>query len=94
VKGFMSEVGEFALFLELDHVRVMMAQPTYLLAMKCMAMRIGQEFRDEDDVRYLLRLLDIRSYDQAILAITKYYPIDEFPKKTLYALTDLLPAPH
>ncbi len=94
VKGFMSEVGDFALFLELDHLRVMMAQPTYLLAMKCMAMRIGEEFRDEDDVRYLLRLLDIRSYDQAILAITEYYPIDEFPQKTLYALTDLLPAPH
>lgn len=44
-------------------------------------------------VRYLLRLLDLRSYDQAIATITKYYPIDEFPQKTLYALTDLLPKP-
>jgi hypothetical protein len=93
VKAFMSERGDFALFLELDHLRVMLAQPTYLLAMKCMAMRIGEEFHDQDDVRYLLRLLDVRSYDQAISIITKYYPLDEFPQKTLYALTDLLPMP-
>lgn len=93
VKGFMSELGDFALFLELDHLRVMLAQPSYLLAMKCMAMRIGEEFHDQDDIRYLLRLLDIRSYAQAIDIITKYYPLDKFPQKTLHALTDLLPAP-
>lgn len=61
VKGFMSAQGDFAPFLELDHLRVMVAQPEYLLAMKCLSMRIGAEFHDEDDIRYLLRQLDIRS---------------------------------
>src|SRR5208282_494643 len=75
VKGFMSAHGDFAPFLEMDHLRVMVAQPAYLLAMKCLAMRIGAEFHDEEDVRYLLRLLDIRSYDQAVGIITKYYPL-------------------
>jgi hypothetical protein len=69
----------------------MVAQPKYLLAMKCLAMRIGAEFHDLDDVRFLLRLLDIRSYDQAVAAITKYYPLSRFPQKTLYALEELLP---
>ena len=64
-RDFSSERGEFAPFLELDHLRVMVAQPEYLLAMKCLAMRIGAEFHDEDDVRYLLRHLDIRTYEQA-----------------------------
>jgi hypothetical protein len=91
VKGFMSPEGDFAPFVELDHLSVMLAQPAYLLAMKCMAMRIGEEFHDQDDVRYLLRLLEVRSYDQAIGIITKYYPLEKFPRKTLYALTDLLP---
>lgn len=91
VKGFLSERGEFAPFLELDHLRVMVAQPEYLLAMKCLAMRIGAEFHDEDDVRYLLRHLDIRTYEQAVAAITRYYPLDRFPQKTLYALAELLP---
>src|SRR5271170_6958623 len=93
VKGFMSAQGDFAPFLELDHLRVMVAQPAYLLAMKCLSMRIGAEFHDEDDVRYLLRHLDIRSYEMALNVINKYYPLKRFPQKTLYALAELLPKP-
>src|SRR5215469_16602748 len=32
VKGYLSANGDFAPFLELDHLRVMVAQPEYLLA--------------------------------------------------------------
>ena len=92
VKGYLSDQMDFAPFLELDHLRVMVAQPSYLLAMKCLAMRIGAEFHDEADVRFLLRLLDIRSYEQALAIITKYYPRERFPQKTLYALEELLSA--
>jgi len=91
VKAYLSAQGEFAPFLELDHLRVMVAQPEYLLAMKCLAMRIGAEFHDEDDIRYLLRHLDIRSYEKAVAVITKFYPKERFPQKTLHALAELLP---
>jgi hypothetical protein len=91
VKGFLSEHGEFSAFLELDHLRIMVAQPQYLLAMKCLALRIGAESHDEDDIRYLLRHLDIRSYEQAVATIARFYPLDRFPQKTLYALGELLP---
>ena len=91
VKGFLSERGAFNPFLELSHLRVMVAQPEYLLAMKCLAMRIGAEFHDEDDIRYLLRHLDITTYEQAVAVIARFYPIDRFPQKTLYALAELLP---
>lgn len=91
VKGYLSPVGDFAPFLELDHLTVMVASPEYLLAMKSLAMRIGAEFHDEEDVRFLLRLLDIRTYDGAVAVITRYYPIEQFPQKTLYALEELLP---
>lgn len=90
VKGYLSERPDLAPFLELDHLKVMVAQPRYLLAMKCLAMWIGAEFHDLDDVRFLLRLLDIRAYDRAIAIIAKYYPLDSFPQKTLYALQELL----
>ena len=93
VKGFMSPRGDFAAFLELDHLRIMMARPEYLLAMKCLAMRIGAEFHDEDDIRYLLRLLEVRNYEKAVTIITKYYPLERFPQKTLCALAELLPKP-
>lgn len=91
VKRYLSKNGDFAAFLELDHLRVMVAQPKYLLAMKCLAMRIGLEFHDLDDVRFLLRLLDVHSYDQAVAAITQYSPLSRFPQKTLYALEELRP---
>ena len=91
VKGFLSERGEFSPFLELDHLRVMVAQPEYLLAMKCLSLRIGAEFHDEDDVRYLLRHLAIDSYEKAVAVITRFYPLERFPQKTLYALGELLP---
>lgn len=92
VKGFMSAQGEFAPFLELPNLKILIAQPEYLLAMKCLSFRIGAEFHDEDDVRYLLRHLDIRSHEQALGVIGRYYPSDRFPQKTLYALSELLPA--
>ncbi len=91
VKGFLSERGEFSPFLELGHLRVMVAQAEYLLAMKCLSLRIGAEFHDEDDVRYLLRHLDIRAYEKAVAVITRFYPLERFPQKTLYALAELLP---
>jgi hypothetical protein len=90
VKGYLSPEGDFAPFLELDHLKIMLAQAPYMLAMKCLSMRIGEEFHDEEDVRYLLRHLDIDSYEQALSVITKYFPVERIPQKTLYALGELL----
>jgi hypothetical protein len=89
VKGWLSERGTFDPFLELDHLHVMVARPDYMLAMKCLAMRIGAEFHDLDDVRYLLRHLDIDSYQAALDVIGRYYPRERFPQKSLYALQGL-----
>ncbi len=91
VKGFLSERGEFDLYLEKPHLRVMVAQPAYLLAMKCLAMRIGREFHDIDDVRFLLRLQDLRTVTSVLEVIGLYYPPERIPQRTLYALEDLLP---
>jgi hypothetical protein len=38
----------------------------------------------------LLRHLDIRNYEKAVAVITKYYPLERFPQKALYALAELL----
>ena len=93
VKGFLGDKGEFDRFIEMDHLRVMVAQPAYLLAMKCLSMRIGAEFHDEEDVRFLLRYLNIETYDQALELITHYYPLERFPQKTLYALEEISERP-
>ena len=90
VKGYLSEKGGFCSYLALSHLKVFVAKSEYLLAMKCLAMRIGEEFHDLEDIRYLLRNLNIETYQQALAVITEYYPQERFPQKTLYALEELL----
>ena len=90
VKGFLSVNGDYQPFLELSNLKVMTASPEYLLAMKCLAMRLGAEFHDEADIRYLLRFLNIENYQVAINTISRYYPLEQIPLKTLYALEEIL----
>ena len=90
VKGFLSEKGNFNHFLDLPNLRVFCASPRYLLAMKCLAMRIGEEFHDLADIRYLLRYLNIETYEEALKIIQELYPLERFPQKTLYALEELI----
>jgi hypothetical protein len=90
-KGFLSPRGEFDSYLELPHLRVFVARPEYLLAMKCAAMRLGAEFHDIDDVRYLLRWLNISSVDQALEVVARYFDENQLPPKTRFALEELLP---
>jgi hypothetical protein len=66
------------------------ATPEYLLAMKCLALRLGAEFHDETDVRFLLRYLNVETYDRAVDIIGRFYPLERFPRKTLYALEEIL----
>ncbi len=90
VKGYLSDKGDFHPYLELSNLRVLTAAPEYLLAMKCLAMRLGEEFHDEDDVRFLLRYLNLTDYHVTLDIVTRYYPLELFPQKTLYALEEIL----
>lgn len=91
VKAFLSPAGEFHPHLELSHLSIYVPSAEYLLAMKCLSMRLGKEFHDEDDVRYLLRHCNLTTEAQARSVLAKYYPLDRFPQKTFYALAELLP---
>jgi hypothetical protein len=64
-----------------------------MLAMKCLAMRIGEGYRDEEDIRYLLRNLGLESYESARKILAAYYDLDSYPKRALDALRELLPRP-
>jgi hypothetical protein len=90
VKGFLSADGDYRPFLTLPNLRVLTATPEYLLAMKCLSFRLGAEFQDEGDVRFLLRYLNVERYEAALDIITRYYPKDRFPPKAFCALEELL----
>jgi len=90
VKAYLSPRGDFASYLELSHLAVFVAQPTYLLAMKCAALRLGEEFHDLDDVRYLLRYLNIGTVEEALAIVGKYFDESRLHPKTRLALEELL----
>ena len=91
VKGFLGGRGDFDPYLELANLRVFVARPEYLLAMKCMAIRIGAEFHDLDDVRYLLRYLNLTVADETLSIVSRYFGENEIPLKTRLALEEMLP---
>lgn len=91
VKGYLSPRGEYDPFLDLPHLRVFVARPEYLLAMKCAAMRLGEEFRDLEDVRYLLRYLNLSRVEEALEIVTRYFNESRLMPKTRLALAELLP---
>ncbi|MGQ0643123.1 MAG: hypothetical protein ACT4P6_20440 [Gemmatimonadaceae bacterium] len=91
VKAWLSPRGSFDRYVEHSHLQVYVAQPTYLLAMKCMALRLGEEFHDLEDVRYLLRYLNITRPDDALAVVLRYFDEAQVPVKTRLALEELLP---
>ena len=91
VKTFLSPRGDFDRHLERSHLQVFVATPRYLLALKCMAMRIATEHRDIDDVRYLLRYLNITGVDEALEVVTQYFDAALVSPKMRSAMEELLP---
>ena len=90
VKGYLGTGGDFDPFLDLPHLKVFVARPEYLLAMKCSSMRLGEEFHDLDDVRYLLRYLNVTTVGEALAIVTRYFDERQLLPKTRLALEDLL----
>ena len=77
---------------ELSHLAVFVAHPHYLLAMKCTALRLGEEFHEVGDVRYLLRYLNITTAAEALGIVTRYFDDALLAPKTRLALEELLAA--
>jgi len=90
VKGLIGTGGSFDHWFERSHLQVFVAQPAYVLAMKCVSMRLGAEFHDLDDVRYLLRYLNLTSSKDALAIVMRYFDETQIPPKTRLALEELL----
>jgi hypothetical protein len=68
-------------------IEVTTASPRYLLALKLMAMRFGE---DDEDIEILLRECGVRSAEQALDLLRSVYPLQEPPPKTRFFLEELL----
>jgi len=97
VKGFVSETGESAKNVmtlpEFSNLKVYTAAPEYLLAMKCLAAREGDEEEpstDLADTAMLCRELKISTSDEIERVISKFYRDTDIPERTGFFIAEVL----
>ncbi len=101
VKGFLSplqrEPDSLTLFRTYPSeqepgLRVFVARPEYLLAMKCIAMRIDtlDAAPDIADIEILVRHLDITKAVQVLDIVAQYYPNERIPAKTQFGVEEII----
>jgi len=77
-------------YVELPRVRAFVAPPEYVLAVKCAAMWLGEAFGELDDVRYVLRAMNIDSAADALSVIHRYFTKRQLPPDTDGRLEELI----
>lgn len=94
VKGYVSTRHEATTgnLPQFPHLRLTMPVPEYLLAMKCMAARLGGttgERTDVPDIIFLIRHLRLSSAREVLDIVGLYYPANRIPVKTQYLVEGL-----
>lgn len=94
VKGFLSAQHEITAgnLPQFPNLHLTMPVPEYLLAMKCMAARLGNttgEASDVADIVFLIRHLNLRSAPDVLEIVGTYYPASRIPVKTQYLVEGL-----
>lgn len=77
---------------QFPHLRLLMPTPEYLLAMKCMASRIGSvegEMDDVGDIVFLIRHLKLNSPAAVMNIVAAYYPANRVPVKAQFLVEGL-----
>ncbi|PYJ86331.1 MAG: hypothetical protein DME22_05720 [Verrucomicrobia bacterium] len=94
VKGYLSVRHEVTggSLPQFDHLRLTMPTAEYLLAMKCLASRIGAgagEADDTADIIFLIRHLGLRSPQAVMDIVCAYYPPPRIPVKAQFLVESL-----
>lgn len=101
VKGFLSERqtdrSTMSLFRTYPSereagLRVYVARPEYLLAMKCIAMRLDSPdgSRDVEDIKALISMLQLTQVGEVLNIVAHYYPDKRIPPKTQFGVEELM----
>jgi hypothetical protein len=89
-KGFASgQSTEMKEIMNFSHLRVLAPPAEYILAMKCLAARVGLDEHDKEDTNFLMNLLGVRSPNAVLDIVEKYYPKERIPAKTQYFIQEV-----
>lgn len=78
------------ILLDLPNLSVWVPPPAYLLAMKAIAARLDSH--DADDLRTLIRHLQLTRVEDVLRVVEGYYPRNQIPARTQFFLEELFEA--
>jgi len=88
-KGFASgQPTEIKEILKFSNLRVVTPSAEYILAMKCLAARVGLDEHDKEDTKFLIQRLGLRGAGTVLEIVEKYYPKERIPAKTHYFIQE------
>lgn len=70
---------------QFPNLHILIPTPEYLLAMKCLASRVGSvtgAADDRADIKFLARHLGLNSPNEALQIVARYYPAEKLPAIT------------
>lgn len=90
-KGFLADKKaiEKHELLSLSHLRVVHPQAQYILAMKCIAARVGLDEHDKQDAKFLIGYLGLVTPEQIMQVVGEYYSKERIPPKTQYFIGEI-----
>jgi len=89
-KGFASELPiEAKELLHYSNLRVIAPPAQYILAMKCVAARVGLDEHDKEDTKFLIQHLGFRNWEAVLEIVGKYYDAKRIPAKTQYFIREV-----
>ncbi|MEW6186363.1 MAG: DUF6036 family nucleotidyltransferase [Thermodesulfobacteriota bacterium] len=89
VKGFIGSGERHKPFWDFPNLKVYTAIPEYLLAMKCISLRLGRGDTDLGDIRFLIAHLGLKSATEVFDLVEKYYPRNKISPKTQFAVEEI-----
>lgn len=93
VKGFVSASPEYTSqgLPQMSHLRVIRPSAEYLLAMKCMASRAPayDTQGDREDIAFLIDRAGLKSADEVLAVVERFYPPDRILPKTHFMLLEV-----
>ncbi len=86
VKGYLVD-HESRIFIDLPNLKVFVPEPDYLLAMKALSARADSW--DASDIMYLVDVVGLKTADEVLNLVEKYYPRDQIKPVTQYFIQAL-----
>lgn len=87
-KGYINNKLERIQVLNLSHLKIFAPSARYMLAMKCLAFRIGTS--DENDIEFLIRHLKLTKVEEVLNIVGMYYETQLIQPKTQFMIEEII----